>query len=147
MVIKMLTGHAHYRSACETDSDCGNCDGARCDSCNALYYVHTLGSDYIFTNKEEADRIDKLVDEQPYYTLRLENNLVMIGTLELTKDNIGEDLYNEIYNNLNASRIKYNNCKCTNKATESCGDYCYCDDARCYYEMVNIGRTEKKWYM
>lgn len=34
-----LTGHLHAGSAMETDSDCGNCDGGRCDTCRSCWTV------------------------------------------------------------------------------------------------------------
>ena len=34
---KHLTHHMHYNSPFETDWDCGNCDGARCEGCHEYY--------------------------------------------------------------------------------------------------------------
>lgn len=39
-----LSGHYHRGSSIETDSDCGNCDGSRCDSCHEVYTVTSYGT-------------------------------------------------------------------------------------------------------
>jgi hypothetical protein len=36
---KQLSGHMYLGAAHETDNSCGNCDGARCDTCVDLYSV------------------------------------------------------------------------------------------------------------
>ena len=38
-----LSGHCYRGSSSETDSDCGNCDGGRCDSCHEVYTVTSYG--------------------------------------------------------------------------------------------------------
>lgn len=38
-----LSGHLWSGSAMETDDSCGNCDGARCDSCRKVWDVHKWG--------------------------------------------------------------------------------------------------------
>lgn len=38
-VDKSYTGHIYHMSTIETSSDCGNCDGAQCDSCELAYTV------------------------------------------------------------------------------------------------------------
>lgn len=40
---KSLTGHLWRGSAMETDSSCGNCDGANCDGCRELWTVTHYG--------------------------------------------------------------------------------------------------------
>ena len=40
----ILTGHMHRNSPYETSSDCGNCDGARCDYFTKLYEVTDFDS-------------------------------------------------------------------------------------------------------
>ena len=85
-----LTGHMHYMSPIETDSDCGNCDGARCDKCHTYHEVSiiTRGEcdthDWINSkltnqaqsfgvNYNEAKRIVKMIewscisDDNPYW--------------------------------------------------------------------------------
>lgn len=47
MYVKVLTGHMHYGSPYETSSDCGNCDGARCDRCREAYDVYDENYDWI----------------------------------------------------------------------------------------------------
>lgn len=37
-----MSGHLYRGSAMETDSDCGNCDGGRCDSCKRYWQVSTF---------------------------------------------------------------------------------------------------------
>lgn len=54
------TGHMHYGSPYETASDCGNCDGARCDSCTKIKTPYEL---YITMNFNElASCLDGVVD-------------------------------------------------------------------------------------
>lgn len=38
-ISKSYTGHLYRGSAMETDSSCGNCDGARCDTCKPIWTV------------------------------------------------------------------------------------------------------------
>ena len=45
-VVRRLTGHMHSGSAYETDSDCGNCDGARCDGCRSLYHAYGWSEEF-----------------------------------------------------------------------------------------------------
>ena len=56
-VIQQLTGHMHYGSPFETDSDCGNCDGARCDSCHTFW--RSFNTDKSFVNKEDAVKCEE----------------------------------------------------------------------------------------
>jgi hypothetical protein len=43
-----LTGHMYRNSPHETCDSCGNCDGARCDSCKKIYVVEDLGSQNVY---------------------------------------------------------------------------------------------------
>jgi hypothetical protein len=58
-VQKHLSGHMYAGSAAETDSDCGNCDGANCcddeDICNVYFTVD--GSHERFDTSEEAQKV------------------------------------------------------------------------------------------
>ena len=46
-----LSGHLYHGSAFETDSDCGNCDGARCSSCKEIFMVTSYGIPIDVVNK------------------------------------------------------------------------------------------------
>lgn len=35
----MYSGHMYRNSPYETSSSCGNCDGARCDTCKTIYEI------------------------------------------------------------------------------------------------------------
>ena len=55
-----LTSHMYRNSPYESCDSCGNCDGARCESCKKQYIVKDLNTDntyYIGYNEEEAQRI------------------------------------------------------------------------------------------
>lgn len=45
-----LSGHLCRGSMFETDSDCGNCDGARCDCCEEIFTVTRYGVPYMVTD-------------------------------------------------------------------------------------------------
>ena len=63
IISKVLTGHMHFMSPYETYSDCGNCDGARCETCREKYSVEDLDDPIckdrfkIVDTKEEAEEI------------------------------------------------------------------------------------------
>ena len=40
---RSLSGHMYRYSPFETDDSCGNCDGARCDSCREIYVLTEYG--------------------------------------------------------------------------------------------------------
>ena len=48
-----LTGHDHFMSPYETDDDCGNCSGAKCDRCHKIHdgfeFVYSLDTIYELT--------------------------------------------------------------------------------------------------
>ena len=59
-----LSGHVYRNSPFETDDSCGNCDGARCDSCREIYVLTEYGTPRI---DEIGAIIPKLIR---YRTLR-----------------------------------------------------------------------------
>ena len=64
-VIKHYTGHTHYRSIHETDSNCGTCDGAKCDMCAEQYDVMNEEWDELKTNLnlEEATLVKEAYEK------------------------------------------------------------------------------------
>lgn len=57
---KHLSGHMHFCSPYETDNDCGNCDGVKCDCCHDVYKVEDYANDelyYLGNSYEEAIKI------------------------------------------------------------------------------------------
>lgn len=72
------THHMHYNSPYETDSDCGNCDGARCDGCRKIINpAHLEFSIY-------TDHLEKAIRE---------------ATPELTDDEVSDLCYNDYCRN------------------------------------------------
>lgn len=64
-----LTGHMYYGSPYETYDSCGNCDGARCETCNKRYIVYnwaTLEEEFITYDKEAAHQymVDNYLQEE-----------------------------------------------------------------------------------
>lgn len=52
-VTKHMSGHMYRGSAHETDSDCGNCDGGRCEGCEPIWEACGRG----FLSYEEAQEV------------------------------------------------------------------------------------------
>lgn len=58
MLLTRLSGHMCRGSANESSSSCGNCDGARCDECHAMYAWYGYDDEY-FDTPEKAEAYGK----------------------------------------------------------------------------------------
>lgn len=158
MILKKYTGHMYRNSPYETDSDCGNCDGARCETCQLKFYS-TITNDTF-------DTLDEGKEAEEMYFKLLRNHKSTYDLKFIIKDDklYGIDmdpkfepilcdeespLYQEYFEKTLRKFTRYNECKCTNKDDEDDGSCCKygCDDASCYNDMKNRGRVTKKWYM
>lgn len=63
---KSMTGHLWRGSAMETDSSCGNCDGARCDHCKPKWTVTFYAPPHLEIDPVWGDTIEcvTVVEEQ-----------------------------------------------------------------------------------
>lgn len=54
------SGHMHSGSPYETDDSCGNCDGARCETCRKVYQIEDFDTGeliYIGRDKKRAEEL------------------------------------------------------------------------------------------
>lgn len=66
-ITRSLSGHMYHNSPYETDSDCGNCDGARCDECHEVYAVNqeSTGREVMRSmDRERCERVTHMTNEQ-----------------------------------------------------------------------------------
>lgn len=66
---KCLTGHLWRGSAMETDSSCGNCDGANCDHCEPMWTVAHYGPPHKETHPVWGDDLwtDTVLEKRYFY--------------------------------------------------------------------------------
>jgi len=87
MLVKQLTGHMYRGSIEETDSDCGNCDGARCEYCTELYsyygYESTSGW---HSSQEEALALGKAEEQKRLLLVPGANSKDLIDIMWILKD-------------------------------------------------------------
>ena len=167
---KHMTGHLYYKSAYETDDDCGNCNGGKCDYCHDNW---TVGQKQ-FTNHEDAKNyadeyaieVTELVDhedadENTEFFLNKDGVLVcelwdrdskttFVGGYKIFTCNKKADSYKKKYDEASLARDNWNNCPCTDKDDDGTQNPCSkigCNDSQCHYEVQNKGRVERKWYM
>ena len=166
MLNKHYNGHMYRGSATETDSDCGNCDGARCDTCKEYWTVDGNGDERFYTIEEAqkvADTVATLLPSEyrtpsEDYFFEKDGLLYAGDVYALASNNYGcidvqcnqeSSMYNEKLEDCKKRRVMYNECKCLDKDNEnlelSCPKY-GCNDVSCYAKMKN-GCTNKKWYM
>lgn len=162
MVFKYLTGHVYRNSPYETASDCGNCDGARCDSCKTRYYSSITGETQLLDSEEEVLELEaeydillngiKYIGEPGFLVI---DNLLYAEVYPIHQEehkdiqikcNESSKLYAGLLEKTLKKHSKYKECICRNKDSELCNVY-GCTDSDCFYEMKNQGRKEKKWYM
>lgn len=62
-VSKVYSGHMYRNSPYETSSDCGNCDGARCDDCKELYEVTDMKNFDIVCIVSDKNEILKKIEK------------------------------------------------------------------------------------
>jgi hypothetical protein len=177
MITTNLTGHLYYGSSYESCSNCGTCDGGKCDYCHAVYVT---SDNSCFTNKEDAVSYDdeytngiaSLIPVINFkYTSGIdETDLTVIrGALcvriwettdkaDYTKEDYGyryapcntnSPVYAKYLAIAKEKMTRYNSCTCTDKDEDdsSCCGMMGCTDKSCYREMTCGKRTEKKWYM
>ena len=105
-----LTGHMYYKSPYESCDGCGNCDGAKCDTCKVAYTVEDYKSGEIYYygfNKEEAKKIEnsKLKNYSDIITDILENYQI---DMEWFNKEIGDNAsYTSLFKIINKYKIPY----------------------------------------
>lgn len=164
MITKILTGHMYVGSALETSSDCGNCDGARCDYCRTRWEFEGQRFD---SYEAVLEAKDKAVDvwetlvpgiEKPshqQFALNADGELAaLLWSWEngdhLVTCNPDSPAYDTLYAKALKATELWVKCPCVDKA-----DHCYandcsvmgCNDSRCLFEVKHEGRKERKWYM
>lgn len=156
MIIKKYTGHMYRNSPYETDSDCGNCNGARCENC-IIKFVSTETNkvcDTIEESKENEKAFKMLINDLSSYniTFFIKNDKLYCINIDDKKDailcNEESPLYQEYFDTTKQKVARYTECVCNDKddANNQCSKY-GCDDSSCYIEMKRGKRIEKKWYM
>ena len=58
-----FTGHMYRNSPYETSDSCGNCDGARCDTCSKRYIVVNTNTDELLYSGYNVKEAEKIRDE------------------------------------------------------------------------------------
>jgi hypothetical protein len=164
-----MSGHMYRGSAHETDSDCGNCDGARCEICVTTWAVYGYEQKQWDTKEQAlayAEEQKKAREELipgyngssvPEYFLNPKTWDLMAywhdehNVTQRTICKHNTPLYDKLWYDAVDKADMWDQCTCVDKAehhyANSCGVFRGCNDSRCFYEMKHCGRTEKKWYM
>jgi hypothetical protein len=84
-----FTGHDHYKSPYETYDDCGNCSGARCDSCHKIleYSLWTVSI-------RDMTALNTMIHDVAKASVYLPDNSTMQNWLDVINDQLGSH-YNE----------------------------------------------------
>jgi hypothetical protein len=173
-VTKHLSGHMYRGSAHETDSDCGNCDGARCEGCTPSWEACGRGFPSYEEAKEvagaEASEMAELCSSVPeearpaywhpmYFVkedlslwVRYWNPKVMDGESEAYLEapcNPKAPSYEKEQVGALARRVLWDTCTYPDKGQDGAESQCcmcqQCDDARCF-RCMRDGR-KKPIYM
>lgn len=100
-----LTGHMYYRSPYESCDDCGNCDGARCESCRTKYIVEGIESDSLYYTGYDKDKAKQIRDEnQKDYSDIVAD---LCSTYDVSADDNVKNNYEYVINLFNGACIPY----------------------------------------
>lgn len=142
MIISAFTGHMYRNSPYESDSDCGNCNGARCDTCTERFRSTKIDGE-IFRNKQEAEDAEKeyenliFCNDSLTLTFFIRDNKLYCtiyndGHIDI-ECNRESSIYEKVFNGLQRQYERYNEIKCE---SESCIKY-GCLDLSCYRDIKN----------
>lgn len=164
MITRILTGHLHAGGPTESSSDCGNCDGARCENCRTLYLFEgqRYNSAELALEAEAASRNtwEELLPgvEMPFdpqFALNADGELAALCWSWDDGDHLV--ICNpeaSAYDALCAKALKatelWVKCPCVDKGEHPYANDCSlmgCNDSRCQFEVKHKGRKERKWYM
>lgn len=164
MITVKLTGHLHRGSAIESSSDCGTCDGARCEGCHKRWVFDGI-TYYSYEDALEAEANSlsawqSLVPgvehpSNPEFALNGDGELAALcwswekGN-HLVVCNPEASAYDALYAKALKATELWMKCPCIDKADHSYANDCSlmgCNDSRCQYEVKHKGRKERKWYM
>jgi hypothetical protein len=164
MITKTLSGHMYVGSAIESSSDCGNCDGARCDHCHARWeFEGERFSSYEAALSAKAEAVDIWetlvpgVEKPPHQQFALNADGELAALLwswekrdHLVACNTDSPAYDALYAKALKATELWVKCPCVDKADNCYANDCSimgCNDSRCQYEVKHKGRKERKWYM
>ena len=164
MIIRILTGHLYAGSPIESSSDCGNCDGARCEHCHTRWEFEgkRYESSELALEAEAASRNtwEELLPgvempSNPEFTLNADGELAALcWSWEKGDHLVICNPEATAYNNLYAKALKatelWVKCPCVDKAEHPYANDCSimgCNDTCCQFEVECRGRKERKWYM
>ena len=164
MITLVLTGHMYVGSAIETSSDCGNCNGARCESCRKNWEfngrTYTSFEAAVDAQANCQSTWEELVPgverpSNPEFALNAYGELAALcwnweKADHLVVCNPEASAYDNLYAKALEATKLWVQCPCVDKA-----DHCYandcsimgCNDHRCRFEVEHHGRKERKWYM
>ena len=164
MITRILTGHLYAGSPIESSSDCGTCDGARCEHCHTRWEFEgkRYESSELALEAEAASRntwAELLpgveMPPHPEFALNADGELAALcWSMEKGDHLVICNPEATAYDNLYAKALKatelWVKCPCVDKAEHPYANDCSlmgCNDSRCQFEVECRGRKERKWYM
>ena len=164
MITIILTGHLHAGGPTESSSDCGNCDGARCEHCRTMWlfdgkrfnsYEAALEAEAASRNAWEELLPGVEMPSHQQFALNADGELATLLWSWEDGDHLvtcspDSPAYEALYAKALKATELWVKCPCVDKAEHPYANDCSlmgCNDSRCQFEVKHKGRKERKWYM